>query len=129
MTDRETIESMLYELASTNKMSSYFVNYATSDFEFIRPNGNPLNAMEYQEMMNSVGVVRLKAKITKIHKFEFFSTDIAMCVFTLGATYYHEGDITNDLATVTSIFKKIDGIWKIHWMQRSSGDSDLSLWD
>ena len=129
MTDRETIESILYELASTNKMSSYFVNHATSDFEFIRPNGNPLNAMEYQEMMNSVGVVRLKAKITRIHKFEFFSTAIAMCVFTLGAKFSYKGTPNDDLPTVTSIFKKIDGIWKIHWMQRSSGDSDLSLWD
>ena len=28
-----------------------------------------------------------------------------------------------------SIFKRIGDTWKIHWMQRSSGESDLSLWD
>jgi hypothetical protein len=34
-----------------------------------------------------------------------------------------------DLPTVTSIFKKIKNVWKIHWMQRSKGNWDLSLWD
>jgi len=27
------------------------------------------------------------------------------------------------------IFKKVNNVWKIHWMQRSTGNSDLSLWD
>ena len=52
-----------------------------------------------------------------------------MCVFTLGAKFSYKGTPNDDLPTVTSIFKKINGIWKIHWMQRSTGDSDLSLWD
>jgi hypothetical protein len=25
--------------------------------------------------------------------------------------------------------KKENNVWKIHWMQRSTGNSDLSLWD
>tara|TARA_B100001027_G_C16237441_1_gene317666 strand:- start:833 stop:1225 length:393 start_codon:yes stop_codon:yes gene_type:complete len=130
MTDRETIESMLYELASPKKMDhSFFVNNATSDFLFIRPTGDPINAKEYEKMMNSAGIVRCKAEITKIHKFEFFCADVAMCVFTLGATFLYKGTTTNDLPTVTSIFKKIDGIWKMHWMQRSAGLSNMSLWD
>ena len=49
-----------------------------------------------------------------------------MCVFTLGANSY-KGTPNDDLPT-TSIFKKTMG-WKIHWMQRSTGDSDLSLWN
>ena len=81
------------------------------------------------EKMISGDVVQEKAEITKIHKFEFLSADVAMCVFTLGAKFSYKGTPNDDLPTVTSIFKKIDGIWKIHWMQRSSGDSDLSLWD
>ncbi|WP_413684792.1 DUF3804 family protein [Prochlorococcus sp. MIT 1011] len=27
------------------------------------------------------------------------------------------------------IFKKIDGTWKISWMQRSQGTTDLSTWN
>ena len=34
--------------------------------------------------MNSGDVVQEKAEITKIHKFEFLSSDVAMCVFHLG---------------------------------------------
>ncbi len=84
-----------------------------------------LFAKSYEE---KVGLSK-KAEITKIHKFEFLSSDVAMCVFTLGAKFSYKGTPNDDLPTVTSIFKKINGIWKIHWMQRSTGDSDLSLWD
>ena len=84
MTDRETIESMLYELATPQKMGSFFVNNATSDFLLIRPSGNPISAKGFEEMMSSGDVVQEKAEITKIHKFEFLSSDVAMCVLHLG---------------------------------------------
>tara|TARA_A100001388_G_scaffold141927_1_gene105262 strand:+ start:1361 stop:1750 length:390 start_codon:yes stop_codon:yes gene_type:complete len=129
MTDRETIKSMLYEFATPNNMGSFFVNNATSDFLFIRPSGNPLNAAGFEEMITSGDVVNEKAEITKIHKFEFLSSDVAMVVFSLGSKFTYKGTPNDDLPTITSIFKKINGIWKIHWMQRSTGDSDLSLWD
>ena len=129
MTEKEQITSLLYELANPQKMGSFFVNNATSDFLLIRPSGNPISAKGFEKMMNSGDVVQEKAEITKIHRFEFLSNDIAMCVFTLGAKFTYKGTPNDDLPTVTSIFKKVGDIWKIHWMQRSSGDSDLSLWD
>tara|TARA_B100001093_G_scaffold506169_1_gene564656 strand:+ start:423 stop:812 length:390 start_codon:yes stop_codon:yes gene_type:complete len=129
MTDKETIESMLYELATPKKMGSFFVNNATSDFLLIRPSGNPISAKGFEKMMSSGDVVQEKSEITKIHKFDFLSSDVAMCVFTLGSKFSYKGTPNDDFPTVTSIFKKIDGIWKIYWMQRSTGDSDLSLWD
>ena len=129
MTEKEQITSLLYELANPQKMGSFFVNNATQDFLFIRPSGNPISAKGFEEMMNSGDVVQEKAEITKIHRFEFLSTDVAMCVFTLGAKFTYKGVLNDDLPTVTSIFKKVGDVWKIHWMQRSSGDSDLSLWD
>ncbi len=72
--------------------------------------------------MNSGNVVQEKAEIRKIHKFEFLSSDLAICVFTLGAKFSYKRTPNHDLPTVTSIFKKINGIWKIHWIQRSKGD-------
>ena len=51
-----------------------------------------------------------------------------MCIFTLGSKYSYKGTINDNFPTVTSNFKKVDNTWGIHWMQRSSGDSDLSLW-
>ena len=129
MTEKEKILSLLYELANPQKMGSFFVNNATSDFLFIRPSGNPISAKGFEEMMNSGDVVQEKAEITKIHRFEFLSVEAAMCVFTLGAKFTYKGTLNDDLPTVTSIFKKVGDVWQIHWLQRSSGDSDLSLWD
>ena len=129
MTDKEKIISLLNELATPEKMGSFFVKNATSDFLLIRPSGNPLDAAGFEKMMTSGDVIQEKAEITKIHRFEFLSANIVMCIFTLGSKFSYKGKPNDDLPTVTSIFKKVDNIWKIHWMQRSTGDSDLSLWD
>ena len=128
MSDKEKIISLLDELASPGKMGSFFVNNATSDFLFIRPSGNPLNAKGFEQMMTSGDVVQEKAEITKIHRLEFLSENVVMCIFTLGSKFRYKGTPNDDLPTVTSIFKKVGNVWKIHWMQRSTGDSNLSLW-
>ena len=128
MTDKEKILSLLNEFANPERMSSFFVNNATSDFLFIRPSGNPINAEGFEKMISG-DVVQEKAEITKIHRLEFLSDHVAMCIFTLGSKFTYKGTPNDDLPTVTSIFKKVDNVWKIHWMQRSTGNSDLSLWD
>ena len=129
MSNKEKIISLLDDLATPGKMGSFFVKNATSDFLFIRPSGNPIDAEGFEQMITSGDVVQEKAEITKIHRFEFLSENIVMCIFTLGSKFSYKGIPNDDLPTVTSIFKKVNGIWKIHWMQRSTGDSDLSLWD
>ena len=129
MTDKEKIISLLNDFANPEEMGSFFVENATSDFLLIRPSGNPLDAAGFEKMMTSGDVIQEKAEITKIHRFEFLSANIVMCIFTLGSKFSYKGKPNDDLPTVTSIFKKVDNIWKIHWMQRSTGDSDLSLWD
>ena len=128
MTDKETILSLLNEFANPEKMASFFIKNATSDFLFIRPSGNPINAEGFEKMISS-DVVQEKAEITKIHRLEFLSDNVSLCVFTLVSKFSFKGTPNDDLPTVTSIFKKIDNVWKIHWMQRSTGSSDLSLWD
>ena len=109
-------------------MASFFVNNATPDFLFIRPSGNPIDAEGFKQMISG-DVVQEKSEITKIHRFEFLSENIVMCIFTLGSKFIYKGTPNDDLPTVTSIFKKVDNVWKIYWMQRSTGNSDLSLWD
>ena len=128
MTDKEKIILLLDELASPGKMGAFFMNNATPDFLFIRPSGNPISAKGFEKMMNSGDVIQEKAEITKIHRFEFLSDNVAMCIFTLGSKFSYKGTPNDDLPTVTSIFKKVGDVWKIHWMQRSTGDSNLSLW-
>ena len=129
MEDRDKIISMLNEFANPKKMGSFFVKNATSDFLFIRPSGNPISAKGFEKMMLSGDVIQEESAITKIHRFDFLSEDVVMCIFTLGSKFTYKGIHNDDLPTVTSIFRKEVNNWKIHWMQRSSGESDLSLWD
>ena len=79
------------------------MNNATPDFLLIRPSGNPIIATGFEEMMISGDVVQEKAEITKIHRFEFLSDNVAMCIFTLGSKFSYKGTLNDDLPTVTSI--------------------------
>lgn len=69
------------------------------------------------------------ADITKLHKFELLGSNAAICVFTLGTKFTYKGTQNDDVSSVTSIFKKIEEKWKVAWMQRSSGQSDMTLWN
>ena len=129
MSSKEEILSILEAFASTERMGSFFLDNATADFLFIRPSGNPIDAKGFQEMWTSGDLVLEGAEITKVHKFELLASNAAMCVFTLGSKFTYKGTPNDDLPSVTSIFKKVNNVWKIHWMQRSTGNSDLSLWD
>ena len=128
MNDKEKIITLLDDLANPENMGSFFIKNATSDFLFIRPSGNPIDAAGFEQII-SRDIVQEKAEITKIHRLEFLSENIIMCIFTLGSKFTYKGTPNDDLPTVTSIFKKVNNVWKIHWMQRSTGNSDLSLWD
>ena len=128
MNDKETIISLLNEFANPKKNGPIFCWQCAPDFLFIRPSGNPIDAKEFEQMITDE-IIQEKAEITKIHRFEFLSENIVMCIFTLGSKFSYKGTPNDDLPTVTSIFKKENNVWKIHWMQRSTGNSDLSLWD
>ncbi len=128
MSDKAQILLLLEDFASKDRMGSFLINNTTPDFRFIRPSGNPIDAEGFAEMWSSGDLVLETSEITKIHKLDFFGEDAAMCVFTLGSKFIYKGTSNDDLPTVTSIFKKVEGEWKIAWMQRSSGQSDMSLW-
>tara|TARA_Y100001968_G_scaffold277953_1_gene273015 strand:- start:216 stop:608 length:393 start_codon:yes stop_codon:yes gene_type:complete len=129
MSPKEKILSLLKAFASTDKMGSFFLDNASPDFLFIRPSGNPIDANGFLEMWSSGELILKSAEITKVHKFDLLAPDAAMCVFTLGSKFTYKGTQNDDLPTVTSIFKKVDNQWKVAWMQRSSGQSDMTLWN
>ena len=128
MTDKEKIISLLNDFANPEKMASFFVKNATPDFLFIRPSGNPVNDKAFHKMISG-DLVQKKAEITKINHQEFLSDNDALCIFTLGSKFSYKDKPNDDLPTVTSIFKKVDNLKKINWFKRSTGDSDLTLWD
>jgi len=127
--DEEKIIQLL-ENFTAGDYGEFLLDNATKDFLFIRPSGNPIDALGFIKMRTS-GDLSCDGytDIKKIRKLEFFSDDVAMCVFTLRSSFVYKDIQNSDLATVTAILKKINNQWKLSWMHRSSGDSDLSLWD
>ena len=120
----------LIENFTANDYGEFLLNNATEDFLFIRPSGNPIDASGFIKMRTS-GDLSCDGytDIKKIHKLEFLSDNVAMCVFTLRTSFVYKDIQNSDLATVTAIIKKINNQWKFSWMHRSSGDSEISLWD
>ena len=53
-----------------------------------------------------------------------------MSIFTLSSKFMYKRITNNDLPKVTSIVKKKGkNVWEIYLMQKSLGNSHLSLWD
>ena len=129
LSEEEKIIQLLDNFTA-NDYGEFLLDNATKDFLFIRPSGNPIDASGFIKMrisgdLSCDGYTDVK----KIRKLEFLSDDVAMCVFTLRTSFVYKDVQNTDLATITAIIKKINNQWKFSWMHRSSGDSDLSLWD
>ena len=129
LSEEEKIIQLL-ENFTAEDFGEFLFNNATKDFLFIRPSGNPIDASGFIEMRTS-GDLSFDGytDIKKIRKLEFLSDDVAMCVFTLRTSFVYKDIQNTDLATVTAIIKKINNQWKFSWIHRSSGNSNLSLWN
>ena len=129
LSDEEKIIQLIDNFTA-NDYGEFLINNATKDFLFIRPSGNPIDASGFIKMRTS-GDLSCDGytDIKKIRKLEFLSDEVVMCIFTLRTSFVYKDVQNTDLATVTAIIKKINNQWKFSWMHRSSGDSDLSLWD
>ncbi len=79
---KDQILSNLEEFAFKDLMASFLIANTTSDFLFIRPSGNPIDAQGFAEMRSSGDLVLETAEITKVHKFDFFVTTL-LCVYSL----------------------------------------------
>ena len=105
MNDKETIISLLNEFANPKKMASFFLDNATPDFLFIRPSGNPIDPKGFEQMING-DIVQEKAEITKIHRLEFLSENIVMCIFTLGSKLLIKGQLMMTYQQLRQFLKK-----------------------
>ena len=120
----------LLESFTANDYGEYFIDNATKDFLFIRPSGNPIDASGFIKMRTSGDLSHDGyCEVNKIHKIEFLSFDVVMCVFTLRTSFVYKNVQNSDLATVTAILKRTNNQWKFSWIHRSCGNSELTLWD
>ena len=125
----DAILNLLENFTAAECYGEFLKENATEDFLFIRPSGNPIDAIGFIEMKAS-GELSFDGytDVLEIHRKEFLSDEVVFIVFTLRSSFVYKDVQNTDLATVTTIIKKINNAWKFSWMQRSSGDSDPLLW-
>ena len=126
MSNTKAIEDLINGYANS-KDSSFLIPNSTQDFLAVRPSGNPISAKGLVKMFDSKDLVAESSELVKTHKIEICG-EIAYGVYTLNEVFSYKGDQNKDLSTYTCIFKKVNGIWKYAWMQRSQGTTDMKTW-
>ena len=126
MSDIKNIEELIYGYANS-KDSSFLIPNVTEDLLAVRPSGNPISAKKLVEMFDNKDLIAESSQLVKTHKIEIFG-ELAFAVFTLNEIFSFKGNKNKDLSTYTCIFKKVNGIWKYSWMQRSQGTTDMKTW-
>ncbi len=126
--DSQQLETLIRGFANRADNKSFLTSNVTEDFLAIRPSGNPINAEGLVQMYTNADLVVELSELVKIHRLEV-NSDWGFSAFTLRESFSFKGEKNNDLSSYSIIFKKINGTWKISWMQRSSGTTDLSTWN
>ncbi len=125
--DSQQIEALIKGFANRADNKSFLIANVTDDFLAIRPSGNPITADALVAMYSNEDLIVELSELVKIHRLEAYR-DWGFAAFTLKELFSFKGEPNNDLSSYSMIFKKIDEIWKITWMQRSSGTTDLATW-
>ena len=125
--DSQQIEVLIKGFANRAENKSFLIPNVTDDFLAIRPSGNPITAEALVGMYNNPDLIIELSELVKIHRLEA-NSDWGFSAFTLKEAFSYKGEKNNDLSSYSMIFKKIDETWKISWMQRSSGTTDLATW-
>ncbi len=128
--DSQQLEALIQGFTDRAQNKTFLPANTTNDFLAIRPSGNSITAEGLAGMYDSADLVIELSElvIVKIHRLEA-NPDWGFAAFTLKEAFSYKGELNNDLSSYSLIFKKIDGTWKISWMQRSQGTTDLSTWN
>ena len=122
------IKQLIEEFASKDRMGNYFLENATEQFLFIRPSGNPIDAVGFGKMFSTGDLTIQSSELIKIHRLDAFD-QVAFAVFTMKGSFTYQGQTNDDSCAISAFFKNIDGTWKFDCLQRSSGTTDLTSWD
>ena len=125
----DEILSLLENLAAAEYYHEFLRENGTRDFIFIRPSGNPIDADGFKKMTLYGEVKDNYSEIIEIYKLEFLSDASAMCVFVMRENFEYKGIKNDDLAIYTSILKKVKNQWMFSFIDRSSGEVNMSLWN
>jgi ketosteroid isomerase-like protein len=122
MTDRERLTKIITDMTTVSDGVQLGRKYMDDSCYFIRPTGNPLNVNQWDEMMNSEHVSITYGKLISINRLEI-SGDMAFACYTSHGKFTYNGIHNDDVTVLTSVFRKIEGSWKIIHGHRSTGRS------
>ena len=126
--DSQQLEAFIQGFADRAQNKTFLPANTTSNFLAIRPSGNPITAQGFAGMYDSDDFVFELSELVKIYRLDADS-NWGFASFTFKEAFSYKRDLNNDLSTYSLIFKKIDGNWRISWLQRSQGTTDISIWD
>lgn len=118
MSDEEKIRNIINDMC--NKDHNLAKKHMSLDSIFIRPSGNPLNMIQWDEMMNNTGIIVNSYKLVSINKL-VINGNMAYVCYTSHGEFNYQGTDNNDIAVLTNILEKRNGIWKVVHGQRSTG--------
>ena len=111
--DNDEIMALIENYSTNDHRGDFLLNNTTEDFKFIRPSGNPIDAVGYAAMFDSGDVQVTASALTKIHKLDIFD-ELAFAVFTQTSSFKYKGTPNDDMFTVSSLLNKANGIWFLH---------------
>jgi ketosteroid isomerase-like protein len=119
--DENVIQNIIHAMTNNpNGEKNVGRLHMTDDSVFIRPTGNPLDMKGWDAMMNSDDVTLKFSKLISINKLEV-GQDMAYACYTSHSQFNYKGNDNDDIAVFTAIYKKLDGVWKFVFGQRSTG--------
>ena len=121
-TDKDTITSLIRDMASVDNGVPGGRQHMHESCLFVRPSGNPLTPKQWDEMMNRDDVSITSSILLSINRLEIIGEMAFACYITHG-TFSYKGTENDDIAVLTSIFRKFGDVWKIVHGQRSTGRS------
>tara|TARA_B100000963_G_scaffold198592_1_gene172860 strand:- start:977 stop:1672 length:696 start_codon:yes stop_codon:yes gene_type:complete len=119
-TDKEQIEDVVKDMC--NKDHTLGTRHMHDNCLFIRPTGNPLTKESWNQMMANPNVNVEMNDLVKIQKLEVCG-DMAFVCYTNHGKFNYMGTENDDIAVLTSVLRKVDGVWKVVHGQRSTGRS------
>ena len=126
--DEQELRGMIQNFAE-DKTGEWLAANSLPDACFIRPSGNPIPSTQFATFL--AGDVCITEKnLIKIHKLDV-GTDMAFAATSESGKFTYKGQPNDDPSfTVSSVWKKSGGSWKLAWAHRSTATgNDMSTWE
>lgn len=117
-TDRQKIEQVVKDMCNKDHMVGR--KHMDKDCVFVRPTGNPLDMSGWDEMMTNTDVSVESNDLVKVNRLHV-NGDMAYVCYTGHAKFNYKGTENDDVAVLTSVLERKDGVWKVVHGQRSTG--------